>query len=197
MLSDIYYLLFITFDPKHFHMVFDVVFLLILVWAAYRGFSKGVILQVATLVALILGIFGAIKFSSFTSSLIIDNTNISGEYLPIISFALTFILIVIVVHLLARVVEKLVQAVALGFLNRLAGALFSMTKFALIISGILVVLNTIHANYSFLPEDKVEQSLMYRPLSNFAPSIFPYLQFESGIEFLDELEEEVEDGLNI
>jgi membrane protein required for colicin V production len=114
-----------------------------------EGFSKGVVLQAATLLALILGIIGAIKFSGYTSALIIEHTKMTGEYLPIISFALTFIVIVVVVHLLAKVIERLVEAVALGFVNRLAGALFSMTKFAFIISVILVVLNGIHAKYSF------------------------------------------------
>jgi membrane protein required for colicin V production len=171
-------------------MVFDIIFLTILVWAAYRGFSKGVILQAATLAALFLGIFGAIRFSDYTSTLIIDHTSMSGEYLPLISFALTFIVIVVVVHLLARVLEKLVDAVALGFVNRLAGAIFSMTKFALIISVVLVILNTIHAKYSFLPQDKIEKSLMYKPLSKFAPSIFPYLKFNNPAEILQDVREE-------
>jgi tyrosyl-tRNA synthetase len=160
-------------------MIFDLVFLVVLIYAAYRGFSKGVVLQAATLLALILGIIGAIKFSGYTSALIIEHTKMTGEYLPIISFALTFIVIVVVVHLLAKVIERLVEAVALGFVNRLAGALFSMTKFAFIISVILVVLNGIHAKYSFLPEEKIDQSLMYRPLSKFAPGIFPYLHFDN------------------
>jgi membrane protein required for colicin V production len=173
-------------------MIFDLVFLVVLIYAAYRGFSKGVVLQAATLLALILGIIGAIKFSGYTSTLIIEHTKMTGEYLPIISFALTFIVIVVVVHLLAKVIERLVEAVALGFLNRLAGALFSMTKFAFIISVILVVLNGIHAKYSFLPEEKIDQSLMYRPLSKFAPGIFPYLHFDNPPEFLEKAEEHLQ-----
>lgn len=172
-------------------MVFDVVFLVILVWAAYRGFSKGVIHQAATFLALILGVIGAIKFSGFTSALLIEKTNMTGEYLPIISFALTFIVIVVAIHFLAKLLEKLVTAIALGFINRLAGALFSMTKFAFIISIVLVVLNTIHSKYSFLPEEKVNKSLMYRPLSRFAPGIFPYLHFDNPIEIFEDVQEQL------
>lgn len=173
-------------------MIFDVVFLIVLVWAAYKGFSKGVVLQAATLTALVLGIFGAIKFSGYTSALIIDNTDITGEYLPLISFALTFIIIVVLIHLLARIVEKLIEAVALGFINRLAGAIFSMTKYAFIISIILVVLNTIHAKYSFLPQEKINKSIMYKPLSKFAPGIFPYLHFDNPTEIFKEAQEQLQ-----
>ena len=178
-------------------MIFDLVFLVILVWAAYRGYSKGVILQAATLLALILGIFGAIKFSDFTSSFLVDNTNMSGEYMPIISFALTFILIVVAVHLFARLLEKLVHAIALGFINRLAGAIFSMTKFAFIISIVLVVLNTIHAKYSFLPAEKINKSLMYKPLSGFAPRVFPYLQFDNPSELFKDVEEQIDGHIQV
>lgn len=169
-------------------MIFDLIFLVIFVYAAYRGFSKGLIVQAATFAALLLGLFGAIKFSGFTSDLLIEKTSIDGEYLPIISFALTFIGIVILVHLVSKLVEKLVQAVALGFINRLAGAVFNMTKFALIISGVLVVLNTIHERSSFLPEEEVEKSMMYEPLSGFAPLIFPYLKFENTQGLIDNIE---------
>jgi membrane protein required for colicin V production len=173
-------------------MIFDLIFLILFIWAAYRGFSKGVILQAATLTALILGVFGAIRFSEFTSMLITDRTSMSGEYLPLISFALTFIVIVLAIHLIARIVEGLVKAIALGFVNRLAGAIFSLTKFAFIISIVLVVLNSMDANFSFLPTSKIEQSKLYKPLSKFAPKIFPYLQFNNPREIFKEAEQDLQ-----
>jgi membrane protein required for colicin V production len=168
-------------------MIFDLIFLVIFIYAAFRGFTKGLIVQAATFAALLLGLFGAIKLSGFTSNLLIEKTSIEGEYLPIVSFALTFIGIVILVHLVSKLVEKLVQAVALGFINRLAGAIFNMTKFALIVSGVLVILNTINEKKAFLPED-VERSMMYEPLSGFAPLIFPYLKFEKTPDFINNIE---------
>ena len=84
----------------------DLVFAVVLLWSAYRGFSKGFIVQLATLAALLLGILGAVMFSDYTSSLIIKNFEVSGNYLPIISFAVTFIVIVIAVHLLAKMLKE-------------------------------------------------------------------------------------------
>lgn len=172
-------------------MIFDLVFLCILAWAAYKGFTKGVIHQAATLLALLLGVFGAIKFSEFTSSWLIEKTNMTGEYMPIISFALTFIAIVIAVHFIAKIIEKTVDAVALSFVNQLAGAIFSMTKFALIISVVLVVFNTVDTKYPFLPQDKVSKSLMYKPLSGFAPKIFKYLKFDNPDEIINDVQNQI------
>ena len=170
--------------------IIDLVFLIILLWSAYKGFRKGFILQISTLAALLLGIFGAIKFSDFTATLLSDNFDISNQYLQIIAFAVTFIAIVIAVHLIARIIEKLVQAIALGFINRLLGTVFGVAKVAFIISIILVLVNKANDKYNFMPEENTENSLLYQPLSDFAPMIFPYLNFEDIKEDFKKKEEE-------
>jgi len=156
----------------------DLVFAILLLWSAYRGFTKGFIIQLATLAALLLGILGAVMFSDFTSELIIKKFEVSGHYLPILSFAVTFVAIVIAVHLLAKMLNKLIDAIALGIVNRLLGVLFSILKTAFIVSIILVLINKVDNKYNFIPDDTKENSILYKPLSNFAPMIFPYLNFD-------------------
>ena len=165
----------------------DLVFAILLLWAAYRGFTKGFIVQLATLAALLLGILGAVLFSDFTSGLIITKFDVSGQYLPILSFAVTFIVIVIAVHLLAKVLNKLIDAIALGIVNRLLGVLFSLLKTAFIVSIVLVLINKADNKYNFIPDETKDESLLYKPLSNFAPMIFPYLNFDK---IRDKFEEE-------
>jgi membrane protein required for colicin V production len=158
-------------------MIFDIIFVLIFLWAAYKGFSKGFILQAATLAALILGIYGSIKFSGFVAAVIMEKLG-RGEFVPIISFAITFIGIVIAIHFLARLAEKLLEMIALSFVNRIFGILFNLIKYAFIISAILVVINGIDKRIQFLPEEQVKESHLYKPLSSLAPLIFPYLHFD-------------------
>jgi membrane protein required for colicin V production len=173
-------------------MVVDIIFILILAWAAYRGYSKGLFVQIATFAALFLGIFGAIKLSGFTTGILIQKFELSGEYLRIISFAVTFIAIVILVHFIARLLEKLAEAVALGMINRLLGVLFSMIKYAFIISIFLVVLNTIHNYKPYLPVQLLSKSKLYKPLSNLAPAIFPYLRFGVPKEKIEDFQETIQ-----
>ena len=156
----------------------DIVIAVPLLWGLYKGFSKGLVKSLATLVALVIGIIGAIKFSGITSVILANNLNLSVKYLPLISFAVTFIGIIILVHLLARIVDKLMKAIALGGINRIAGAIFGLIKYAFIVSIILIGLNYIDNRISFLPKDKITNSVLYKPLSLFAPAIIPYIDLE-------------------
>ena len=164
----------------------DLVFAILLLWSAYRGFTKGFIVQLATLAALLLGILGAVLFSDLTSDLIIKKFDVAGQYLPVLSFAVTFIVIVIAVHLLAKMLNKLIDAVALGIVNRLLGVLFSLLKTAFIVSIILVLINKADNKFNFIPDDTKDNSFLYKPLSNFAPMIFPYLNFDKIKEKFEE-----------
>ncbi len=173
----------------------DLVFAILLLWSAYRGYTKGFIVQLATLSALLLGILGAVMFSDITSNVIIKNFDVSGQYLPIISFAVTFVVIVIGVHLFAKMLNKLIDAIALGIVNRLLGVLFSVLKIAFIVSIILVLINKVDNKYNFIPDETKDNSLLYKPLSNFAPMIFPYLNFDKIREKFEE--EQVIQGVNV
>ena len=157
---------------------FDVVIAIFLLWSAYKGITKGFLIMAASLAALVLGVWGAIRFSDLTSTLLTENLHLQTRYLALIAFAVTFTGIVITVHLLARAMDKLVRAVALGFVNRIAGLVFGVIRTAFIISILLVILNSIDRKVPFIPEEYKKNSLLYKPLSKLAPSIFPYLHFE-------------------
>ncbi|MGD2033736.1 MAG: CvpA family protein [Bacteroidales bacterium] len=174
-------------------MVFDIIFIIIFLWAIYKGYSRGFILQAATLAALILGIYGAIKFSGLTATIIIEKLHFNWEYMHLIAFAVTFIGIVIGIHFLARLFEKLLQAISLNLANRLLGVVFSMLKYAFIISAVLVVINGINRRTRFIPREQIDQSILYRPLSMLAPLLFPYLHFDftHPLDVPDEPDEEI------
>ena len=153
----------------------DAIIVIILILAAVRGFINGFVKEVASLLALILGIWGAIKFSSFTAEKLYDYFDLTGKYVGIMAFIITFILIVIAIHFLGMLVDKLMKAIALGFVNRLVGIVFGVLKSVLIMSVIFVVLNAVDSHRHFLPKDKIEKSFLYNPISDIAPAIFPII----------------------
>lgn len=153
----------------------DIVLGILLVLAGISGFKKGLIAEVASLAALILGIWGAIKFSHITSEFLIENFNLQTEYLNLISFAVTFVVIVILVHIVGSAVTKMIDVVMLGFINKLAGLVFGVIKSALILSIILVVFDKIDDDVHILPEKTKTNSRMYEPIRSFAPTIFPFI----------------------
>ncbi len=155
----------------------DIILALLLVLAAFNGFRKGLIVELASLAALVLGIWGAIEFSDITSEFLVENFNITTKYLHIISFVLTFVVIVILVHIVGSVVNKLVETVMLGFINKLAGMAFGILRAALILSIILVVFDKIDEDVEIISREAKEESRLYAPIRNFAPSVFPFIDF--------------------
>ena len=153
----------------------DFIIIILLVLGLARGFIDGFIKELASLAALILGIWGAIRFSTFTAAKLYDYFDMTGRYVGIIAFIITFILIVILIHFVGLVVDKFVDSISLGFLNRLLGIFFGLFKTALILSVIFVVLNAIDAKHPFLPKEKIEQSKFFNPIADIAPALFPII----------------------
>ena len=154
----------------------DIILAILLVLAAISGFRNGFIAEAASLAALILGIWGAIKFSYITSDFLVENFQLKSDHLNIISFVVTFIVIVILVHIVGNTVNKLIETVMLGFVNKLAGLVFGILKAALILSILLVVFDMIDENEKILSPETKENSRMYEPIRSLAPSIFPFIE---------------------
>jgi membrane protein required for colicin V production len=101
-----------------------------------------------------------------------------------IAFAVAFVSIVIVVHLAAFFLDKLIKAVALNLVNRVLGMAFGVLVTAFIISMILWPLNQVNAERQIIKPQHIEGSLLYKPLSAIAPAIFPYLKKEEWKEYI-------------
>jgi len=153
----------------------DFIIIILLVFGLARGFINGFIKELASLLALILGIWGAIKFSTFTAGKLYDYFDMTGQYVGIIAFLITFVIIVIIIHFIGLVVDKFVEKISLGVLNSLLGLIFGVFKTALFLSVIFVVLNAIDAKHHFLPRAKIEDSRLYNPIADLAPAIFPII----------------------
>lgn len=171
--------------------ILDLILAVPLLWALYRGFRKGLVYMAASIAALVLGILGAIRFHETIGEWLNNLFTIQQEHLNLISFAVTFILIVIIVHVAAFLADKLIKAVALNLVNRAAGMLFGFLVTAFVISIVLMPVDAANQRKEFISKDTLEGSLLYKPLKNFAPTVLPYLKKEDFRKYLPgETEEE-------
>lgn len=154
--------------------IIDIIILIPLLWGAIKGFSKGLIIEVASLVALAVGIFVAIHFSYFITSLF----GLKSTVAPMVGFIITFVLVAVAIFFLAKILEKSVDLLALGVANKFAGAFVSMLKFAFIISVLIVVVERIDRGGFLISHETRESSLLYKPVGILAPAVFPKLRFE-------------------
>jgi membrane protein required for colicin V production len=153
----------------------DAIIVVILILSLVTGFINGLVKEVASLSALILGIWGAIKFSTFTAEKLYDYFDMTGRYVGVIAFLITFGIIVVIIHFIGILADKVVSAASLGFINRILGIVFGLIKSMLIMSVFFVVLNAIDARRPFLPKKTIEESKFYNPISDIAPAIFPII----------------------
>ena len=158
--------------------ILDIVLIIPIVWLMYRGFQKGFIIELSSLVALILGIYFAINFSYFASDFLARNFNVGDKYLSIIAFVFTFMVIVFVVFMIGKILEKFIDIILLGFVNKLAGAAFGIIKAIFLISVILWIINSFDYSKSIIKENTKQKSMLYKPIENFAPMIVPKLNLD-------------------
>jgi len=175
----------------------DIIIIIILAWSLFRGFKNGLFIEVASVAALIFGIWGAIRFSGYTQNRLVEFFDMQTEYLGLIAFAITFIGIVVLVHFLANALDKVLKAVALGFVVRILGMVFAVLKTVLIMSILLVILSTIDQKINFLPHEKITESRLYRPVADFAPMLFPIIEGNDLRKSFDKLKKRKNEGLEV
>lgn len=171
----------------------DVVLLLLLLFGAWRGFTKGLLLSVASLVGLVGGIWAASHFSHLVSEHLSQHVGWSKNSLHMASLALTFLGVVVGVHLLAKLLEKVLDLVALGFANKLAGAAFGLMKVGLILSFVMMMLNQTVGPRAWLPQSERE-SVLAGPVESLAPALTPALNhMDARIPMEEKIQEKVND----
>lgn len=153
----------------------DIVIGIILLVGTVNGFMKGLFVEVTTLVGLVLGIYGAIHFSYFLGDFLKSSVTWDQSMIELVSFAGTFLIILVALVLLGKAMTKVADTLALGFFNKIIGAVFGLLKYALILSVVLLVYDQINSSLRFVEKEKTRTSVLYEPVKNFAPAVFPDL----------------------
>jgi membrane protein required for colicin V production len=104
-------------------MLIDLIVLVLLVWAILKGLRKGFIIGIFSLLSFIIGLAAAIKLSAAAAVYINENLQVSQRWLPVLAFAVVFILVSLLVHLGAKALEGMVRLAMLGWLNKAGGVM--------------------------------------------------------------------------
>jgi membrane protein required for colicin V production len=154
-----------------------------LVWVLYKGFTKGLIVEAATFVAFGLGVWGAMHFANLITTKIHEIFNWNSPYLSIVSFAITFLGIVICIYFVAKLIQKAAEGMALGPINKIGGAIFGVLKFGLLMSIVIFIIDATEKSYPVFSFDAKKESLLYKPVGMIAPMLIPGLGKSSSLHF--------------
>lgn len=155
----------------------DLFVLVLLAYAVFKGLNTGLMLQASSLAAIVLGVYAAVKLSGITADYLGDWINVNGEMLFLISLAITFIAVFILVNLVGHALDKFLKVVQLSLLNKAMGVVFSVFKTAIIFGIIFAFADRIDYRYPFLPKGTRENSFFFVPLASVARGIFTGLEF--------------------
>jgi membrane protein required for colicin V production len=155
--------------------VLDSIVLILLAYGLISGFMKGLVLELAGLIAFILGLMGAFKFSSLLRSYLGTYVDWSPKTIQAVSFILLFLVIIYAISLLAKMITKTLKLIALGFINRIAGGLFGLLKWGVILSALTLVFQEVNTIVTLFPESTLNTSKSYAILSEFGSFLFDWI----------------------
>jgi len=136
------------------------------------GLFKGLIKEITSLAAIVLGIYGAKLLAPFVSGILVSLFNFSEKTAMPMSYLVLFVGIAIGLLILAKSLEKVFDSMSLGGLNKLFGGIFGALKYALIVSVLLIVFNAIDSRFSIMSSETKDNSFVYKPLLNLAPTLW-------------------------
>lgn len=151
---------------------FDIVVGILLVWGLYKGLRNGLFVEIASLVALIVGIYGAIHLSYITGDYLMERLDWSENYIKITAFLITFFAIVVLVQFAGKFLTKIADFAMLGLLNKVAGAIFGALKVAVILGALLIFFERLTATFNFVDEETKKNSVFYEPIKEIGAFVF-------------------------
>src|SRR5436190_10603182 len=148
-------------------MIIDIIVAVILIVAVIKGYRQGLIVALFSFVAFAIGLAAAIKLSVVAADYIGKAVKISDKWLPIVSFAVVFLIVVLLVRLGARFIQKTVEFAMLGWLNKLAGILLYAALYILIFSVLVFYADQMN----FIKPETKKESVTYSYIEPLGPKL--------------------------
>lgn len=157
-------------------MYIDIVISLLLIFAIYRGWKNGFVMELFSFLSLFVGVYVAIHFSDWLTVYLRDEQEFKSEYLPIISFVLLMIVVIVGIYFLGKLLTATLKAGGMETINKLSGAVFALAKTVLGLSLFFILFHSFDIKANILPEKQKEESILYPHVYNFALNILPSLK---------------------
>jgi membrane protein required for colicin V production len=152
---------------------FDAVIALLLILDILKGVKNGFATEAGTIVGILAGFFVASALGNTMARLLLPVCGHSTQWSGVLGFLLCFLVVFILILILSKVFEGFLNALALGWMNKLAGGFFCFLRGVLVLSIILNLYQAVDKDCSLIGKEKVKASVFYKPIRNFASSIFP------------------------
>lgn len=148
-------------------MSIDIAYLVVLLIALVKGWQKGLIVAVFSLVAWIIGIAAALKFSTVAAEYLRESGHVSAKWIPFLSFIIVFLGVVLIIRMLAKLIEASVELVWMGWMNNAAGAVLYLILYSILFSVALFFL----IQMKLISDETASRSLAFSFIEPWGPVV--------------------------
>lgn len=151
----------------------DFLLLIPIVWLCIRGFGKGLIIELATLAGLALGILAAYYFVDDLQGLIKQYFSFNETGTRIVAYIIIFLFVMLIMFIIGKLVEKSIDLVALGWLNKVLGAVVGIAKGIVLVCIVLFVIEKFDPSQKVIKPDVKQKSMFYQPAMDLVHYVVP------------------------
>lgn len=151
----------------------DIILAIILIFGIIKGFRNGFFLELASLISIVLGIYLAIRFSFIAKSFLEKEVSWDSKAIQVSAFAITFVVVIIIVSSLAKAFTSIANFASLGFLNNFLGAFLRLLRTILVVSILLNLIQKINFESCFLSKETKEKATLYPLVQEVSKNIYP------------------------
>lgn len=138
----------------------DILLVIPMLFLTYKGWKRGIVREVATLVGVLAGIWAAVHLSQVVSELL----GLTSENAVLVAFFICFVGAMVLAWILGRMVEGLMKAAHLSLANRVLGAVSGILKALCILAVVLNYAVMIDRHEVVMKQETKENSLLYKPV---------------------------------
>jgi membrane protein required for colicin V production len=148
-------------------MIIDIIFLVLVATAVWKGYQRGLIVAVFSIIALIAGLAAALKLSAVVAQQLDASTNISSKWLPLIAFLIVFFAVLLLIRWGAALIEKGVELAFLGWINKIGGIALYLVLYIIMFSIFLFYCK----QFSVFSAEAIAASRVYSFVEPWGPTV--------------------------
>lgn len=151
----------------------DIIIALPILYFGYKGAVNGLVKEILNIVGITLAVFLTFNYMDAFGSVLSPYFKENPEYVPFASGLILFLGTLITIGIIAYLTKKFLEAVKLGAINRIFGALFGALKASMIVSAALLLLS----GFNFPAEETTNESLLYEYVIQVGPATYEAIAF--------------------
>lgn len=153
---------------------FDIFLALPILWGAFQGFRKGLLLELVSLVALVLAILGGLKLLDTALPVMEGFIGDAHGLLPYVTFLVVFVGIILLIHLGGLLLKKVIDFTPFGLFDNVLGSILGALKWCVALSLLLYVSDMAGISIS---KNTAEASMVYPVVLKTTPYALDILSY--------------------